>query len=217
MTAVVALLVIPFAPHARAAAPNEPGVTANKLWSKLLTRCGDSYFYAGSVFDGSGMLSDVQVSHQKTLEFKGVHFNSVPIRVTDAERANGIAYRVRVTLIAHLYREGGEGWQDGPATRPRNTDDIVARAIGSVNSNLFDMGNNGAMALELVKYKGIWAVTRRSVDSSGPLEFESEFFEVDKILAAKFPRYSCEKGAVVSTEPPKPSAVQPTAANEDDQ
>jgi hypothetical protein len=95
----------------------------------------------------------------------------VPIRVTDAERANGLSYRARISMIAHLYREGGEPWRDGPDMRPRNTDDILAQAIRQANSDMFDMGGSGAMALELVKFKGTWAVTRSSTTSSSALGF----------------------------------------------
>ena len=82
-------------PPAAAKTPphNEAGSVASRIWGKLLARCGDSYFYAGSVFDGAGMLHDVQMAHQGTLQFKGVQFHSVPIRVTAAERENGIASR----------------------------------------------------------------------------------------------------------------------------
>jgi hypothetical protein len=173
----------------------EPATIANRIWAKLLTRCGDTYFYEGSVFDGSGIISDVQVSHQKTIEYKGVRFHIVPIRVTDAERANGIAYRDRISMVAHLYREEGEPWRDGPGLQPRNFDDIAGQALSKATSDLFDMGGAGAIALQIVKFKGTWAVERSSVDSSSEIGFGSHFFDVEKVLAADVPRHSCNSGS----------------------
>jgi hypothetical protein len=185
---------------AQAATTSEPAAVAHRVWDALLTHCGESYFYAGSVFDSSGMLNDVQVGHQTTIEYRGVRFNQVPIRVTDAERANGVQYDARISLLAHLYREGDGTWQDGPDRQPRNTDDIIGRALADVNSDLFDMGGGGAIALRIVKYKGQWAVTRSSTTSTSTLALGEKFYDVDKLVAAKVARYDCKAGAVV--EPP---------------
>ncbi len=208
---VAGLFGLVVVPCAEAAPAPEGESVAHRLWDKLLTHCGSSYFYSGSVFDGSGMLSDVQIGHQAVIEYQGVRFRTVPIRVTDAERANGLTYRARISMIAHLYREGGKPWRDGPDMRPRNTDDIIAQAIGQANSDMFDMGGSGAMALELVKFKGIWAVTRSSTTSSSALGFGSKFFDVEKVIAARVARYSCEKGAVL---PPPPTAAELAAQKE---
>ena len=172
------------APEVDAAPPASPAaVEAHKVWDAILTRCGASYVYAGSVFDSSGMLNDVQAGHQSRLEYKGVRFNLVPIRVTDAERANGVGYMARISMIAHLYREGDGPWQDGPDRQPRNTDDIVGQALGQVESDLFDMGGSGAIALELIKFRGNWAVTRSSVDSTSSFAINQNFFDVDKLAS----------------------------------
>lgn len=194
---------------AHGATLSEPAAVVHRLWDKLLTHCGDSYFYAGSVFDGSGMLSNVQAGHQATLEFRGVKFHTVPIRVTDAERANGLNYRARVTMIAHLYREQGEQWQDGPDMQPRNTDDIMGQVLSQANGDMFDMGGGGAIALELVKFKGTWAVTRSSTTLSGSLGYNDNYYDVDKLVAAKVARYNCASGAVDAPDAPAPGTAAP--------
>jgi len=43
----------------RPAQAGSPQDLAQRIWGKLLSHCGDSYFYAGSVFDQSGMLSNL--------------------------------------------------------------------------------------------------------------------------------------------------------------
>jgi hypothetical protein len=193
---------------AQAATVSEPATVAHRVWDALLTRCGESWFYAGSAFDGAGMLSDVQTGHQSLIEYRGVRFNMVPIRITDAQRANGLQYNVRISMIAHLYREGGGQWQDGPDLRPRNTDDILGQVLGQANSDMFDMGGAGAMALEIAKFKGLWAVTRSSTTSTDTLAFGSKFFTVDQIAAAKVARYSCAKGEVVVPGDAQAGALQ---------
>lgn len=190
---------------------SETASVTQRLWSALLTRCGDTYFYAGSVFDGSGMLSNVEVGHQKVMEFRGVRFHSVPIRVTDAERANGLTYRARISMIAHLYREGDDQWQDGPDLRPRNVDDIFGQVLSQANGNFFDMGGGGAMALELLKFKGEWVVTRSSTDFSGSLGSNDNYYDVDKLVALRVARYSCQQAAVI---PPPPTAAELAAQQE---
>ena len=181
---------------AEAAPPSPAAVEAQKVWGTILSRCGESYFYTGSAFDRSGMLSDVQVGHQKTVEYKGVRFNLVPIRVTDAERANGVAYRARITMIAHLYREANEPWEDGPDLRPRNVDDMIGQALGQVDSDMFEMGSAGAIALELVRFKGTWSVARSSTSSTSSLAFSQSFYDVDKVIATQRYRYDCKQGVV---------------------
>jgi hypothetical protein len=71
----------------------------------------------------------------------------------------------------------------------------MGRAINQVNGDLFGMGGSGAMAFQLVKYKGAWAV-ERGMTTAGT-GFGSKFYDVAKVLAAKVPRYSCEQGEVV--------------------
>jgi len=191
--------IAPFGSFSAAAATPSPAATvAARIWDKLLTKCGPSYFYGGSVFDRSGMLGDVTAGDTSVMEFRGVRFNAVPMRVTDAERANGVESRARITMIAHLYRENGESWTDGPDLQPRNTDDILGQALGQANGDMLSMGNSGAMALDLIRFKGAWAVARSSITLSGPLGFDAKYYDVDKVIAAKVARYDCEAGQVVA-------------------
>lgn len=183
------------------AAQGAGGATAGRLWAALLKQCGDTYIYTGSAFDRSGMLSDVQVGHTKLIEYKGVKFASVPIRVTDAERANGLEARARITMRAHLYRTDGDQWQDGPDMRPRNMDDIIGRALGSVTADMFDMGTNGAIALEILKFKGRWYTRRSSVDRSGPIIGSGgDVYDLEKLMALPRPTYECATHSIVKTK-----------------
>ena len=196
---------------ATAAKPATDPTPTTRLWNALLKQCGDSRFYVGSVFDASGMLSDVQVGRTKLIEYKGVKFASVPIRITDAERANGLQARSRITMRAHLYRTDGEQWQDGPDLRPRNMDDIIGRALGSANADMFGMGSNGAIALEVLKFKGRWYARRSSVDMSGPIIGSNDIFDVEKWIALPRPTYDCATHSVVA---PKAAAGVDKAASD---
>lgn len=137
-----------------------------------------------------------------------MRFNAVPITISPAERLNGVASRTRITMLAQVYREVGEKWSDGPAFQPRNTDDILGRAIGMGNADMFDMGTSGVMALELVKYQGKWFVSRSSASRAGSISFNGgTFYEVDKILAAPAARYDCQSGKVIPRPPTPEEAV----------
>jgi hypothetical protein len=180
------------APSAPAAPVAEGGAAAQQLWARLLTHCGESWFYAGSVFDRSGMLSDVGAgAHPSVLEFRGVRFNTVPIRVSEAERLNGISVRDRVTMIANVYREDGGVWQDGPALRPRNTTDVLSLALQSVVSDAGEMGEGGSMAFEVIQFKGKWLASRSGSDMSGPLLSSQGFFSFDQLQVGAAPKFSC--------------------------
>lgn len=193
-------------PPAHVGQSSEPAGVASRLWAALLTHCGDTYFYSGSVFDSSGMLSDVQRGHSSVMEYRGVRFTLVPIRVTDAERANGLTARVRIAMIAHLYREGGGQWRDGPDLRPRNVDDMVGQALSQANADMFDMGGSGSIAIELVKFKGQWAAVRSSTTMSGPNGFRANYYDVEKLIAVPRARYSCAAGQIAAP-PPTPAEV----------
>jgi hypothetical protein len=65
-----------------ASAPSEAETTAQKLWDKIVKKCGDDYFYAGSTLDPSDVL----------LEFKDVAFNVVPKEVSKASQLNGLEW-----------------------------------------------------------------------------------------------------------------------------
>lgn len=83
--------------------------------------------------------------------------------------------------------------------RPRDIHDIFGQVLSQATGNFFDMGGGGAMALELLKFKGEWVVTRSSTDFSGSQG--GKYFDVDKLTAARVARYSCQQQAVVPAEP----------------
>ena len=185
---------------ARAAPAPEAAAVAQQIWSKLLVHCGESWFYAGSIFDQQGLLGDVTAGASSVREFRGVRFHAVPIPVTEADRLNGISAHVRITMISHAYREKGGQWLNGPDLQPRDTDDILGQALGQANGDMFDMGGGGAMALDLLRTKGQWAVARSSLTLSGGVGFNSNYFYVDKLLAAKVARYECSTASVVQPQ-----------------
>lgn len=196
-------------PPAAAAEAAEPAMVAQRIWAKLLTHCGETWFYSGSAFDGEGMLGGTMMA--EFIEYRGVRFNLVPVRVTDADQLNGVTYRARISMIAHVYRSGSEAWSDGPDMRPRDTDEILGRAIGDANADMFGMGTSGAIALDIVKFKGRWVVARTSTTVDGMLGMGGHFIDVDKFIAARRASYSCKTGAV---EQPPPTAAELAAAAE---
>ncbi|MBO9499546.1 MAG: hypothetical protein J7483_08835 [Novosphingobium sp.] len=206
-----------FVPNVWAAPPTaspEPAVIAQRIWSSLLTHCGGSYFYAGSSLDAGGMLADVQVGKNDLLEFQGVTFHQVPIRVSDAERANGISYRARISMIAHIYREGDDPWQDGPDMQRRNMDDMIGRALADVNGDLFGMGGGGSIVIEIIQFKGRWVMSRSSPDFSGSISRRGGLYYVDEFVKAPAPRYSCAEKKVLPV-PPSPEAIAAKKATDD--
>ena len=185
-------------PAAGLSRDSEPSVVAERVWNSLLAHCASgSYFYAGSSLDGDGMLSDVQVGKNPVLEFRGVTFHLVPVRVTDAERANGVEFRGRATMVAHLYREGGGSWQDGPDLQRRNMDDMVGRVLADSLGEFFGMGGGGSMALQIVKYKGVWALARSSTDFSSGFGAGGQFQLIDQFVKG-VPHYDCGAGTIAS-------------------
>ena len=189
LAAICSALAGSIAPAAPVA---EGGAAAQQLWVKLLTHCGESYFYAGSVFDHSGMLSDVGAGNNPSVvEFRGVRFNTVPMRVTDAERLNGVSVRDRVTMLAHVYRVDGGDWEDGPDLQPRNTNDALGLALQSVVSDAGEMGDGGSMAFEVIQFKGKWMVSRSGSDLSGPLLSSKGFYSFDQLQGNAAPKYTC--------------------------
>lgn len=194
------------APLPAASAAPSPETVIHGFWNKLLVQCGNSYFYGGSVFDDSGMIGGVMRGDQRSVyEFRGVKFNTVSVRITDAERMNGLEYHARVTMMAHLFREAGETWQDGPDLQARNANDIIGSALRDVGGDMGEMGSGGAMAFDFMKAKGTWAIARSSSTLSGPLNSHSDYYDVQKLLAEKSDRYNCKTGAV---EPPPPTAAE---------
>ncbi|MBL8554611.1 MAG: hypothetical protein JNL41_10065 [Phenylobacterium sp.] len=183
-------------------APSETSVVAQRLWGKLLTRCGDDAFYAGSIFDASGMLASVQAYRATYFQFRNPRFHIVPIALTPAEQANGVTVRARISMLSQIYREPGEPWQDGPGAQARNTEDMFARLLRSTGGDQFELGRGGAMALELVKHKGRWSATRLST-SGGIIALGRPYYFVDDLIATPADRYSCQTGTVIP-RPPTP-------------
>ncbi|MDB5584477.1 MAG: hypothetical protein JWR80_9653 [Bradyrhizobium sp.] len=200
-----ALLSASRAPAAPPAQIPQAAAVAQRVWSTLLTHCGDSYFYAGSFLDGTGPMGVVIRAHSHLLEFKGVTFHLVPIRVTDAERANGTSERARITMVAHIYREDGGPWEDGPDLVPRDGQDILRRSFADVAGDQLGMGQGGAIAIEIIQHKGRWALVRSSTRLSGPIAFDSDYYYVDQAVSAPAPHYNCNSGTVT---PSPPSAAE---------
>ena len=207
---LVSLLAFGASLSVDAAPASEADVVAQKIWGKILTHCGESEFYAGSVFDDTGMVS--LGARGEIYEYRGLKFNAVPIRVTDAERLNGLSAHARVTMQAHIYRTKDGAWRDGPDMRPRNTSDMLSNAFRDIDGDNGEFGSGGAMALDLMKLKGVWVVGRGSIILSGPVSSSSRYFYVDKLIATPAGRYSCAKGAFEPPPPPPPTPEQVAAA-----
>ncbi len=182
----------------------EAEATAKQLWDTLLTKCGDSYFYAGSPFDASGSLTMLQAPNRqpRATEFKGAQFALVPVEMSQAQRLNGIEYIGQMTMVSAAFRTGAGGnwgaWIDGPAGRVvRNGDDIVAGALGDFAGDAFDMGGGGLIPLKIVKAKGVWAVARGS--SVGVTVGGDKFFAVAKI-GPYTNKYDCAAAAIIPSE-----------------
>ena len=98
----------------------------------------------------------------------------------------------------------GETWTDGPDLRPRNTNDIISLALKNVGGDLADFGAGGSMALDLLKVKGTWAVSRSSSGLSGPIiSSHAQYFDVAKLLALNVGHYDCAKDAYQPLAPPE--------------
>ena len=214
VSAIAIAGLLPLIDGAHAAPQPEPAAVAQRIWGALLTRCADGhYFYGGSApLDSGGMLADAQMRANPVMEFEGPAFHLVPIRVSDAERANGIQYRGRMTMIAHLYRRAGERWSDGPAARRRDMDDILGQVLASATGEFFGMGQGGSMAVQLVKFKGRWAFARGSTDFASGFGAGSDFQFVDTFMNARLPRYSCKEAKVVLPPPSTREVAQNRAS-----
>jgi hypothetical protein len=194
---------------------------AQALWDKLLTHCGNSYFYVESVFDSSGGLAIVQAHRHEVAEFQKVTFNLVSSKITEAESMNGLEFRGRLTMASAVYRQRDDKqwgkWLNGPAsdTGNRNTDDFMATVLRDSLGDMFDMGGSGAMALALIKAKGNWYVARRMVDDDSALGPSSgKFYQLDAVLAQPVSRYDCDKADIV-VPPPTPEQLAAQKAKDD--
>jgi hypothetical protein len=184
-----------------AAAPKavggETAAVAQQLFGKILTKCGESYFYAGSGFDYDGLLGASANKNPQKTEYRGVRFTQVPIRVTESDRLNGIEARARVALIARVYKiDDDGGWLEGPGLQPRNANDILYTALSTAGGDMGPMGISGAIAFELVKFKGTWAVARGSVVRSGPVGTGGHYHELKDVLSSPVPRVDCKTGEI---------------------
>jgi hypothetical protein len=173
----------------------EPDRTANLVRDKLFSHCGNSYFYAGSAFDASGPTGGLDPAQTpKILEFQDPVFNLVSITVTPAEKANGVQYHGRWTMIAKMYRAGGEPWQDGPALQPRNTQDIAMTAQRNARGDEGQMANSGAVALDILQQNGKWSVARGSLLLSGGIPGRTVWQDIQDFLATKTLKVDCARG-----------------------
>jgi hypothetical protein len=87
---------------------------ARDLWDKLLTKCGDSYyFYSAVVLHGD--------SRQFTLsQYKNVSFATRPQTVSEADRMNGIQWQGLAIMIAGLHRNQRVGLRPIPQSLQDN-------------------------------------------------------------------------------------------------
>lgn len=202
------LLIVAFATQASATPPPTPtSYPTEQIWNALVTHCGESYFYAGSALDAAGSMP-MLANRTTLLEFRGVKFHTVPIRVTDAERLNGLTAHARVTMLAHTYRKKGDPWQDGPDLVYRSTADIMTRSFADIRGDEDQMGAGGAIALDLMRFGGRWLVRRSSVwmstsPSDGPP------FDLAHLGEARVSRYNCQTSTII---PPPPTAAELRAA-----
>lgn len=182
----------------------EAEATAKQLWDVLLTKCGDSYFYAGSPFDASGNLTILQAQNRQpqATEFKGARFALVPLEMSQAQQLNGIEYIGQMTMVSAAFRTGAGGnwgaWMDGPAGRVfRSGEDVADAALGDFVGDAFDMGGGGLISIKIVKAKGVWEVARGS--SIGAMVGGDEFFTAAKI-APYTNKYDCATAAIIPSE-----------------
>jgi hypothetical protein len=86
------------------AQPTDPKAVENGLWAKLLTKCGDAYYTGAYSFDDGrtfGLLEkDLTVPGQMNsddipkaaTEYKGLSFVIAPVRVSQADKLNGVEW-----------------------------------------------------------------------------------------------------------------------------
>jgi hypothetical protein len=184
---------VPFGAQSAPAYPG-PDAAAQEVWNRVLTHCGESYWYVGSVFDQSGMLGSLAASNDPPpYEFRGARFNTVPIPVSDADKLNGVGYRGRITMLAHVFRKFGESWQDGPNLPVRNMNDTMSEAFQEVSGDSGEMGIGGVFAFDLVDFNGKWLVERSSTISSGPVSFGARYYEIDRLQGSGTPKEKCDR------------------------
>jgi hypothetical protein len=186
-----------FVPSRGQAAPTEADRMVAALWDKLLTHCGDSYFYAGSPLDRFGDLTVLLPPKAPVvMEFQKVRFNVVPLKLTPAEQMNGVTFRGRVTMVAGVYRQQGGPWRDGLDATPRNMDETFGQAVNGIAGDAGEMGITGAMAFEIAAGKGAWVIRRSQTHFDSPMVTNSNFLDLQKVLTMNAPKYSCGGGGM---------------------
>lgn len=189
--------------------------TTDKLWNKLLVSCGQSYFYAGSELDKSDGPSAViyDPDDAKILEFRGVRkLPPTSIRVSDAERLNGVTERARISMVANTYRVAGGAWQDGPSFVARSYSEQTNQMLMKVFGDDAQLGWAGAMVLDIARVNGRWVFRRGSLLSSVPLWSNGTFVDLERFLAKPISRYDCETGRASPRPPTDEEIANATAA-----
>ena len=117
-------------------------------------------------------------------EFKNAQFRSAPLPITDAEKLNGVEYRIETAMIVRAYRAREKGlwgnWSDGPRRLTTDDNDITADAI---------------MAFELVKVKGRWFA--RPWDEQRDV-LDGKLYDLPEIPPYTT-RYDCKTAAIIKT------------------
>ena len=172
--------------------------TAKQIWNALLTKCGDSHYYAGSLFNSQGDLRGlVPATKPHQTEYKSARFAIVPIKLTEAQKLNGVEYIGRISMVSSVYRtkinDKWSAWVDGPAGRNvQEKEDIWNHVMQDFMGDGLGMGTGGAMALKIAKIKGQWVVARQG--AQGQMVMGDKFFALAQIAPHTL-RYDCKTGA----------------------
>jgi hypothetical protein len=124
-------------------ADSEVQKVALTFWDKLLTKCGDSYYWGGPTGDGS------------LRNYKEVSFGIVQEPVSQADQMNGVEWHGFIIMVARVFRtqEGygaaqhWEPWRDGPAGGP--TRQMAMRG---------DSPSHGYLSFFITKTAGHWGL-----------------------------------------------------------
>jgi hypothetical protein len=147
-------------PVQTSAQQNDVKSAADRLWAKLLTKCGDTYYTGGysfgddQHFEGLGLpLFPKPTSDDVTkaaAEFKGVSFVITTLNVTQADKLNGIEWSGILDLYSTAFRtkgpqDSGWGeWENGSGDRREAGASCCAREAYA------------GIGIDLVKQRGTW-------------------------------------------------------------
>ena len=142
---------------ANAPADAETVEVAEAFWRKILPRCGDSFYYAGSELELHihGSRGAAARANNGLTEYEGVTFprpNTLPISIAD--EANGVHRKAVTFMFPAKWRErtpGQNTWQDWAS--PSADSFSALKLIGSAPGHF---GFTGVMAIELWKVKDQW-------------------------------------------------------------